>query len=51
VLAPGGMVMIDDVEKNAATAQFLEAHRDAQGWISRSGDGKVLIACLIKLQA
>jgi predicted O-methyltransferase YrrM len=48
VLAPGGVVLIDDVEKNAATTQFLEAHLDAQGWISRSSDRKVLIACLMK---
>jgi predicted O-methyltransferase YrrM len=47
-LAPGGVVLIDDVEKNAATAHFLEAHLDAQGWISRSSDRKVLIACLMK---
>ena len=47
-LPPGGAVLIDDVEKNAATGEFIRAHPDARPVIGRSDDGDVLIACIIK---
>jgi predicted O-methyltransferase YrrM len=47
-LTPGGAVLIDDVEKNAATGEFVRAHPDAQPVIGRSDDGDVLVACLVK---
>jgi predicted O-methyltransferase YrrM len=47
-LAPGGAAWIDDVEKNVATAQFLQAHPRAASMICASGDGVVLLGCLIK---
>lgn len=47
-LAPGGAVLIDDVEKNGATGEFLHAHPDVRSVIGRSDDGEVLVACLVK---
>jgi predicted O-methyltransferase YrrM len=47
-LAPGGAVLIDDVEKNAATARFMSAHPQATSTICSAGDGEVLLGCLIK---
>lgn len=47
-LRPGAAVLIDDVEKNAAMAQFLQAHPDAASMICASDDGEVLIGCLVK---
>ena len=47
-VGPGGAVLIDDVEKNAATAEFLAAHPGATCAISPSGDRRVLIGCLTK---
>jgi predicted O-methyltransferase YrrM len=50
-LAPGGAALIDDVEKNEATAQFLRKHPRTPSVISASDDGKVLICCLLKTEA
>jgi hypothetical protein len=47
-LAPNGAVLIDDVEKNVATGEFLQAHPGTPAVICSSDDGKVLIACLAK---
>jgi hypothetical protein len=47
-LAPGGAALIDDVEKNAATGEFLQAHPGTPSVIARSADGEVLIGCLVK---
>ena len=47
-LAPGGAALIDDVEKNVATARFLEAHPTTPAVFSWADDDKVLIGCLIK---
>jgi predicted O-methyltransferase YrrM len=47
-LAPGGAALIDDVEKNTATGQFLQGHPDTPAVISTSDDGEALIGCLIK---
>jgi len=47
-LAPGGAALIDDVERNVATGRFLQAHPETPAVISTSGDGAVLIACLVK---
>jgi predicted O-methyltransferase YrrM len=47
-LTPGGAALIDDVEKNVATGEFLEAHPDAQSAISRADDGEALIGCVVK---
>jgi methyltransferase family protein len=46
-LTPGGAALIDDVEKNTATGEFLQTHPNTSAVISRSDDGKVLIGCLI----
>jgi Methyltransferase domain len=50
-LASGGAALIDDVEKNVATAQFLRLHPTTPAVVSPSDDGMVLIACLIKRNA
>jgi Methyltransferase domain len=47
-LSPGGAALIDDVEKNAVTGQFVQAHPATPAAIFSSDDGKVLIGCLIK---
>jgi Methyltransferase domain len=47
-LSPGGVVLIDDVEKNAAMGQFLQAHSGTPSMICSSDDGTVLIGLLIK---
>jgi predicted O-methyltransferase YrrM len=47
-LRPGGVILIDDVEKNAAMGQFLRSHPEAGSMICASDDGVVLIGCLIK---
>jgi predicted O-methyltransferase YrrM len=48
VLARGGAVLIDDVEKNAATGQFVRAHPEAPCVISPAADGEAMIGCLVK---
>jgi predicted O-methyltransferase YrrM len=47
-LAPGGVALIDDVEKNTATGEFLEAHPQTKSVIWASDDREVLIGCLVK---
>jgi hypothetical protein len=47
-LSPGGVVLIDDVEKNAAMAQFTNEHPDAPSMTCTSEDGEVLIGCIVK---
>jgi hypothetical protein len=47
-LATGGAALIDDVEKNEATAQFLGDHPRTPFVISASDDDKVLIGCIVK---
>ena len=50
-LRPGGVALIDDVEKNSATADFLLRHPEVEAVISHSEDGQVLIGCLVKRAA
>ena len=47
-LQAGGAILIDDVEKNLATGQFLEARPGTPNVISVSADGEVLIGALVK---
>jgi Methyltransferase domain len=47
-LAPGGVALIDDVEKNTAMVGFLKAHPGTSSMVCASDDGQVLIGCLIK---
>ena len=47
-LAPGGAVLIDDVEKNVATGEFTRSHPEAASVICRSDDALVLIGCAVK---
>ena len=47
-LTPGGAVLIDDVEKNVATGEFLQARPGTPAVISSSEDGEVLIGLLTK---
>jgi predicted O-methyltransferase YrrM len=49
-LRPGGVMLIDDVEKNTATGEFLEARPNVPAVICSAEDGKVLIAAVIKPQ-
>jgi len=41
-----GVALVDDVEKNGATGQFLQGHPEARAVISTAADGGVLIGCL-----
>jgi hypothetical protein len=47
-LAPGGTALIDDVEKNVAIGEFLQAHPEARSLIAPSDDGAVLIGFVVK---
>lgn len=47
-LSPGGAVLIDDVERNRATADFLKAHPDADGMICPAEDGRAVLALIVK---
>ena len=47
-LGPGGAALVDDVQQNRATQEFLRAHTDATGVILRAADGAALIAVLVK---
>jgi hypothetical protein len=50
-LAPGGVILIDDVEKNDAVSQLVKRHPDAQPIICASDDGEALIGCVRKPMA
>lgn len=47
-LRAGGAALVDDVQQNRATQEFLRAHPDATGVILRAADGAALIAVLVK---
>jgi predicted O-methyltransferase YrrM len=47
-LAPGGAVLIDDVEKNSATGRFVQTHSNTRAVICPAADEEVLIGCLLK---
>jgi hypothetical protein len=47
-LRPGGAALIDDVERNRATGDFLRLHGDAEGIICPAEDGAALIAVVRK---
>lgn len=47
-VAPGGALLIDDVDKNAAMGQFLKAHPGTPSMICTSDDEEALIGCLVK---
>jgi predicted O-methyltransferase YrrM len=47
-LSLGGATLIDDVEKNTATGEFLEARPEAAAVICSAEDGKVLIGAVRK---
>jgi Methyltransferase domain len=47
-LAPGGVVLIDDVEKNSAMSAFLRAHPGTASIVCAASDGDVRIGCLVK---
>jgi hypothetical protein len=47
-LAPHGAAVVDDVEKNPATEQFLETHPSTRSVILEAADGDALIGCLVK---
>jgi predicted O-methyltransferase YrrM len=48
VLRSGGAVLVDDVEKNRATAEFLSEHPFAPSLICRAEDASALIGVVIK---
>jgi predicted O-methyltransferase YrrM len=50
VLAPGGALLIDDVDKNAATGEFIRAHPEAPYVIFPADDGEAMIGCLGKVR-
>jgi hypothetical protein len=50
VLRPGGAALVDDVEKNRATAEFLSDHAAVRSVICSAEDGQALIGVLTKPQ-
>jgi predicted O-methyltransferase YrrM len=47
-LRPGGVMLLDDVQKNHATADFLREHPDLPNVICAAEDGQALIGLVIK---
>jgi hypothetical protein len=47
-LPPAGAALIDDVERNSATGEFLRANPETSAVLLPSDDGKALIGCLVK---
>jgi Methyltransferase domain len=47
-LAPGGVALIDDVEKNSAMGDFLQVHPGTSSMVCAASDGDVRIGCLVK---
>jgi predicted O-methyltransferase YrrM len=47
-LRPGGAALLDDVERNRATGDFIRSHEDTEGMVCQAEDGKALIAVLLK---
>lgn len=47
-LAPGGVILIDDVEKNAGMAALSTRHPDARSMICAADDGEALIGAVVK---
>jgi predicted O-methyltransferase YrrM len=47
-MSPGGVALIDDVERNVATGRFLREHPTTAAAIGWSDDHEALIGCLIK---
>lgn len=48
MLPAGGVIAVDDVERNAATADFVAAHPGVDATIMAAEDGRALIAALVK---
>jgi predicted O-methyltransferase YrrM len=47
-LAPGGVAVVDDVERNRGYGRFTRAHDDAGPLLGLAEDGRALIGCLFK---
>ena len=47
-LAPGGVAIVDDVERNRGYGRFTRAHDDAGPLLGLADDGQALIGCLFK---
>jgi hypothetical protein len=47
-LRPGGAVLLDDVERNRAAAEFLASTPTADGVICSAHDGRALIGVIVK---
>jgi predicted O-methyltransferase YrrM len=50
-LTPGGVALLDDVEKNRAFAQFSREHPEADALLFKADDGGALFGCLRKPRA
>jgi predicted O-methyltransferase YrrM len=48
ILRPGGVMLLDDVERNHATADFLRKHAGVANVIGAAEDGQALIGLVIK---
>jgi hypothetical protein len=47
-LAPNGLALIDDVERNAALARFADAHPEATALVCPADDRRALFGCVVK---
>jgi predicted O-methyltransferase YrrM len=47
-LAPGGVALLDDVERNRAFANFTRDHPDVAALLFEADDGRALFGCLCK---
>lgn len=48
VLSVGGIVLVDDVEQNAAFGSFARAHADAKALVCDAADGRSQFGCLLR---
>ena len=47
-LAPGGVVLADDIQLNRAFGAFAQHHREAEALVFEADDGRALFGCLRK---
>jgi hypothetical protein len=47
-LSAGGVVLVDDIEQNAAFGSFARAHADAKALVCDAADGRSQFGCLVR---
>ncbi len=50
-LSAGGVVLVDDIEQNAAFGSFARSHADAKSLVFDAADGRSQFGCLVRSPA